>query len=173
MNFFLSMMAVLSIFGFRSAKDPDAVLDRKIWEYSRILQTTNNLQVSGLGRGFKDEKIAIVGVDYNIYKDVQLDEARINIVKLTEFYLHKINSDPELQPLLFTRPFNLKNLELGISYMRPTGGFSAEIARSFAKEGLVYYSKYDPSNGRLERIHIETYEEALAIVNGKKALSED
>ena len=173
MNFFLSMMAVLSIFGFRSEKDPGSLLDKKIWEYSRILKATNNLQVSGTGGGLKDEKINLFMVNYALYKDVQLEEARINIVKLTEFYLHKINSDPELQSLLVITPFSVANLRLGIRYMQPLGEFSHEIANSFTKEGSVFYSKYNPINDTLERVHQETYEEALAIVNGKKALSKD
>ena len=172
MNFFLSMMTILAIFGLRSANDPGAVLDRKIWEYSRILKSTNNLHISGTGGGLKDKKIRLFMVNYDIYKDVQLDEARTNIVKLTEFYLHKINSDPELQPLLLTRPFSVKNLELGIGYIQSNGSRSTSIGYSFTKEGSVFYSKYNPINDNLERVHQETYEEALAIVNGKKTLSE-
>ena len=173
MNFFLSMMTILSIFGLRSANDPGAVLGRKIWEYSRILKARNNLHISGTGGGLKDKKIRLFMVNYDIYKDVELDEARINIVKLTEFYLQKINSDPELRPLLVTNPFTIKNLELGISYVQPSGDHSTLVARSFMNEGTVFYSKYDETQKMLVDLHKETYEEALAIVNGKKVVSED
>ena len=172
MNFFLSVMTVLSMFGLRSANDPGAVLDRKTWEYSRILKATNNLHISGTGGGLKDKKIRLFMVNYDIYKDVELDEARTNIVKLTEFYLHKINSDPELQPLLVTIPLGCQNLRLGISYVQPSGDHSTLVARSFMKEGTVFYSKYDEKQKMLVDLHKETYEEALAIVNGNKVVFE-
>ena len=169
MNFFLSMVTALSLFGFRSGKDPGELLNKKIWEYSRILKATNNLHVSGMGGGLKDDKIRLFMVTYDIYKDAKLDEARVYTVKLIEFYLYKINNDPDLQDLLVSNPFCVTNLELGIGYMNPEGRFSSEVAHSFTKEGSVFYSKYDPINDRLERIYQETYEEALSIVNGQKS----
>jgi len=51
MNLFLSMMTALSLFGFRLEKDPGEILDKKIWEYSRILKATNNLHLTGTGGG--------------------------------------------------------------------------------------------------------------------------
>ena len=171
MTLILSTMVVLSMFGFKSSPEPRELIDKKISDYSRILKNTNGLTLTGIGGGIRDEKIAIFGVGYEICKDVQINEARKNIVNLIEFYLHKINSDPELEGLLLNNPFNPKNLELGIRYVEPNGKYSSAIAHSFTKEGKVFYSNYDPINDRLERIHQETYEEALAIVNGQKNAS--
>ena len=172
MNFFLSMMTVFSLFGFRSEKDPGELLDKKIWEYSRILKATNNLHLTGMGGGLKDEKIRLFMVNYAVCKDVQIAEARMNIVKLMEFYLYKINNDSDLEKFLFYTPFQCVNLELGISYLQANGEPSSPIARSSAREGSVFYSKYDPVKDTLERIYQETYEEALAIVNGQKSAPE-
>lgn len=169
MNIFSGIILALSIFGFTSNPEPDELIDKKISDYSRILKATNNLTLIGKGRGLKEEKIAIVGADYAICKDVQLEEARVNIVKLTEFYLHKINNDPDLENLLVSSPLQCTNLRLGISYLQANGEPSSPIARSSAREGSVFYSKYDPVKDTLERIYQETYEEALAIVNGQKS----
>jgi len=172
MNIFSGIILALSLFGFRSNLEPGELVDKKISDYSRILKATNNLTLIGKGRGLKEEKIAIVGADYAICKDVQLDEARLNIVKLTKFYLHNINNDPDLKNLLVNGPFCVTNLELGIAYIKPAGGFSSEVANSFTKEGSVFYSRYNPIKDVLVDFHKETYEEALAIVNGQKSAPE-
>ena len=172
MNIFSGIMLVLSLFGFTSNPEPRELIDIKILEYSSILKATNDLILTGKGGGLKDEKIAIVAADYAICKDVQIEEARVNIVKLTEFYLHKINNDPDLENLLFNNPFQCTDLEIGISYMQSNGRRSNFIARSFTKEGWIFYSTYDFLNQRLENVHEESYEEALAIVNGQKNASE-
>jgi len=111
-------------------------------------------------------------VNYVMFKDVEIDEARKNIVKLTEFYLYKINNDPDLQNLLVSNPFCVTNLTLGIAYKKSGGGFSSEVAYSFAKEGAVCHCKYDSVKDMLVDLHRETYEEALATVNGQKNASE-
>ena len=165
-------MMALSIFGFKSNPEASEIIDEKISEYSRILKSTNNLTVTGTGRGLKDDKIAIVGADYRVCKDVEIEEARINIVKLTEFYLHKINNDPDLKNLLFSDPFRCTDLRLGISYIQSNGDYSYALARSFTKEGKVFYYTFDPVKDMLVDLHRETYEEALAIVNGQKTAPE-
>jgi len=168
MTFFLSIMTFLAIFGFKSEVEPQDVLAKKIAEYSRILKATNNLQVTGTGGGIKDEKIRLFMADYAIFKDVQIEEARSNIVKLTEFYLHKINNDLELKPLLITYPMTHVNLELGNSYLQPNGKMSSLLTFAYMNGKTVRYSRYDYSTGSLVDIYEETYEEALAIVNGQK-----
>jgi len=172
MSILSGIMMALSIFGFKSDPDSQDLLAKKIAEYSRILKVTNNLRVTGTGGGIKDEKIRLFMVNYNLYRDVQIEEARKNIVKLTEFYLYKINNDPDLENLLFNNPFQCKDLELGISYIQPNGDYSYALARSFTKEGKVFYYTFDPVKDMLVDLYRETYEEALAIVNGQKNASE-
>ena len=172
MNIFSGIILALSLFGFRSSPEPGELIDIKILEYSRILKATNNLTLRGKGGGLKDEKIRLFMADYAVCKDVQIEEARVNIVKLTEFYLHKINNDPNLENLLIETPFPYTNLSIGISYLKADGKRSSELAGSLLQEGWVFYDTFDKETDMLVDVYKETYEEALAIVNGQKNASE-
>lgn len=160
------------MFGFKSKIDSQDVLARKIAEYSRILKVTNNLTLTGTGQGFKEDKIAVVAVDYDIYKDVQIKDARINIVNLIQFYLYKINNDPDLANFLVSNPFGYANLKLGIGYMKPNGRFSDHVAYTYLKDDCIFYTRFDQEKDTLVDLYKETYAEALAIVNGQKSSSE-
>ncbi|NGX41646.1 MAG: hypothetical protein KR126chlam4_01489 [Candidatus Anoxychlamydiales bacterium] len=106
---------------------------------------------------------------YSLEK-VNLQQARKVLINCIENLLNEINNNKELGNYLYTVPFTYKNLDLGIFFFNKKGRPRNEnyIYTCAIDEDTIYYKIAYP-NGTFKRIHEETYDEALKIVEREQS----
>ena len=101
---------------------------------------------------------------------VNLQEARKILINSTKNLLHEINNNKEISNYLYSTPFTHRNLDLGISFFNKKGKhrYKNYISGCAINGNTIYYKIAYP-NGTFARIHEESYDEALKIVEGEKS----
>ncbi len=129
-----------------------------------------HLDCFGTGGRFADN-VAEIDIKFIAFQKGTIEEARILEVKMIEDLLVRINAHEKIRPFLNTYPFDLKNIEISISFRKEDGSCYTDgsiVYVSHIKNNLSYRAE-DPKTGQLIGIHKEPYEEALKIVNSKSS----
>ncbi len=104
-------------------------------------------------------------VFYSLEK-LDMNNARKKLILCAEEYLNEINTNEELKKYLYKHPFTNKEIYFCISFFESNGQrLKDEYITSCALDEDIIYYTVEYSDGSFERIHEETYEEALGIVN--------
>ncbi len=107
------------------------------------------------------------------FEKANLQQARKVLINCIENLLNEINNNKEISSYLYSAPFTYKNLDLGIFFFNKKGKPRNEnyIYTCAIDEDKIYYKTAYP-NGTFARIHEETYEESLKIVESEKSNKE-
>lgn len=123
------------------------------------------------GKGGDPGKYLGMYVAFQSNKPILKDEARRLILSISEEFLKKINENEEIRPQLQNFPFTIKNIEVAIFFTNPDGTDAKDpyIGVVGNTEGKIRYKTNDPDKEYgYKTWEEETYEEAVAIVEGQK-----
>lgn len=116
------------------------------------------------------DNIKKIHLGFDLKKKVEIDEARLRLVEMTEEFLEEINSDEKLRPYLDNYPFNHKNAELSIGFKDSKGFFFEEgVATVMIVGNKVFYSISKDRTSPLVTVLSETYSEAFEKVKQQKS----
>jgi hypothetical protein len=139
---------------------------------AKQLQQEDNLILVGTG-GRMMHDIQMMAMSFDIYHEVDLNEARELLVHAVEKYLLAINSDEKIRPYLHEYPFNAKNIEIRIWILNADKTVVAldKIFYCNAIEGICNYYLHLPEIYSRKLICEETFEEAVEKVKDPLATS--
>ncbi|NGX49293.1 MAG: hypothetical protein K940chlam5_00891 [Candidatus Anoxychlamydiales bacterium] len=147
---------------------------------SKKFQKENNLILSGYGINLNESietpernSIHKFYVTFFSKEKLNLNAAREKLIKSIGNFLAKINNDVKIRNYIYEYPFNYKGLHFSIAFYSEEGKPRKEkyIHSCTLAENSIYYKIAYP-NGTFKRIHEETYEEALKIVESQKSNKE-
>lgn len=95
-----------------------------------------------------------------------LEEARRCYVEETQRLIKYFNSSKKINNQLNFEPFTIEDMEYAVAFEDSSSQYYAPpyIAFVYSIRGNVLYDIYNPDTGQLERLHKESYEEAVRIV---------
>lgn len=159
---FLSLSLVFAVASCNSEPYYVRKTNQLITSFAKEVASTDHMHLSMNGGAlYKDIKSIDMGFQSNRYVDVE--QARLIYISLSQRFIAKMNSDLEIRPYLHNFPSTYKNVFLSICFMNSKNDFIGEpyIARVKEINGTVFYSTYDGQ--RLQSTYKEPYEEALRI----------
>ncbi len=111
------------------------------------------------------DQIKMLSLAFLYRHPIDIEEGRELLVFAVQEFLAEVNANERVRPYLNNFPFEPKNISLSIYLQNRDGStFGAgKLSAIWANEGMMQY-KIEDSNKRLEKIHQETYQEALQIV---------
>lgn len=135
-------------------------------KYQEELSKELNFKLCGYGGSLMHD-IEGVNQDFNVVLKPDLAEARRLMVYCIEKLQTAINEDKKLRPYLREYPFSKNRIELSIGFINSRSCYEPDssVDYAFALNGRIFYSKWSTITNHFERVHEETYEEALKIVS--------
>jgi hypothetical protein len=109
------------------------------------------------------DQIKMLGIAFNYYKEVDLEEARELLIYAGTTFLDIINSNEEIRKYLDVYPFKPENVDIRIFLQNLDGTeFSPEkLCVITMIDGMLEYDAKNPETLRLLRVHKETYDKAV------------
>ena len=137
-------------------------------EIAQKLAKLYDLQPSGTG-GSIHEEVKEMFLAFDCYRKHDVAEARRLIVACALKYMEAFNSNEAIRPHLSQYPFTANNIELAIIFFAPDHEFVeiGELVTVDVLKGRVNYSVRKDEYTH-KRIHFESFEEALKIVEEEK-----
>ncbi len=164
-SFFLSLLFILGC-SQRDPYDYEVIADQITKQTILQLEKEKGLIAIGTGGGMMGD-IYNMGISFQYFQPLNLEESRKLLVYTVQTYLNNINSNKEVRPYLHNYPFPIKNIEIRIWGRQPNGDILPpnQLGYICALDGVLSYEssksgKFEPRKILLE----ETYEEALKIV---------
>jgi hypothetical protein len=157
---------------------------RRMSEHQKILRKITNayidksikeegFRLSSFGGGMIGD-IQRIHLGFDLLAELDIDKARVLVVRKEEEFLDILNGNREVRPYLHVYPFPAERFEFEIGFENTSGRLFAEspnLAFVFVGSGKVHYSIYNKEKSELETIYTEPYEEAYKIVYGENAPS--
>ena len=119
--------------------------------------------------------IQTMGIEFEYFHLVNLEEARELLVYAIQVFLHNINSNKEVRPFLHNYPFTTKNIEITIWIYQKSGKnpHQGNIECITLYQNKLTYKLTAPSKFELWPIlHEETYAEALEALRKQNSTTE-
>lgn len=142
------------------------------------LEKKYGLRLCGVGGGTNtEEKIHDIMMSLELYTPLSKDECRKIIVEAAQILLSKVNSRPEIRPLLETHPFPLEKININIFLWKSNGEelYDPEIDTVGLILGNIEYcisdnpfSCTDSDPFSYKEVMIEPYKEAVKTVARQK-----
>ena len=152
-------------------KDPEYVkmADRITAKVAKKLKEDKGLHACGVSGRMMDD-IKKMGLDFQFFHLVTIDEARELMVNAISEYLAAINENEAIRPFLHNYPFTAKNLEISIWILLPDRRDPPKDEIHLIqlyKGNIAYYPDFS-NRHPYQPLYIETYEDAA-----KKLHSQD
>jgi len=173
----LGIILLSSLFYSCGSIEPKASKDQSPLDYEKIadgitnktakkLQKEKGLVLIGTGGQMMND-IQMMAMSFDLYREVNLEEARELLVFIVQKYLKNINKTEEIKPYLHEDPFTVGNIEIRIWLHNPDG---SDLASEKIRYISVLEGKFKCRSELLGRrpFHEESYEEAVKIVNSQK-----
>lgn len=125
----------------------------------------------------KNKNVRFLGYSGAMFSDIEtldlhfesrslnnIDDARIEIVKLTEEFLDIVNNDNNVKTYLKNYLFTPQNLRISIEYINNA---DLDECVTFAQVVMLYGKIFYYPNSGMKYLKKETYEEAKEIVNSQ------
>jgi len=114
------------------------------------------------------DDIKNITLDYEICKNVDIDEARLLLVKYAEELLLSINLNEKARPYLHDYPFTYKNIKFSLTFVQPDMSFTQKpnityVTINTSRDHRVDYCTFDQNARKLRTAYKEPYPEALRI----------
>jgi hypothetical protein len=128
----------------------------------------HNLTFDGVGLSIPNNNLRLIDLSFVQNKPANIEEARIQLVRLIQKTIEAVNEDKNLRPLMTIYPFTENEVELRISFCEVQGDCFNDPSRNiyfvFNVNGkVVYYTRN--SEGRIAKIFEEPYSEAVQKAN--------
>ncbi len=148
-------------------EDYEVYVNQIIDSFANEMEKEHGLVCKGHG-GRMPHDVEDIGVSFNCYRRVSIEEARRLEVKATERFLEIINSNEKIRPFLREFPFKPNRGKVSISFrtadnLRYTDGSVAYVTQF---KNTISYCADEETSPSLITLKKEPYEEALKIVNG-------
>ncbi len=129
-----------------------------------------DLEISGFTLSGGKKGYDTIGIDFDKRGILSKNEGRKIIVECLNDLLNEINSNSELQPYLFLRPFSIKNIRVTILILDADGKliYYPSIEIIGARNGHIsYLAKSMEDEYKFVSLGKETFEEAVKIVESQ------
>jgi hypothetical protein len=142
----------------------DRIPSNIINSYCRQVQREKDWRLEATGSVNLDPGIQCKTLGFRGSQLLTLEQARSLFVEETEKLLAQLNKKNSQNT-----PFTIRNVDYGVGFEYRSCQYRSDIhvAHIFSSRNRVVYQKYDSLSEQLVTIHEETYDEALAIVQGK------
>ncbi|NGX64035.1 MAG: hypothetical protein KR126chlam6_01459 [Candidatus Anoxychlamydiales bacterium] len=155
------------IFDYKNEPKYVHLSDEVIKKTANALKSEKGLYMIGHG-GELMYDVKKLAISFVCNYEINMKEGRELIVYSVHKFLSNINSNEQIRPYLNEFPFQVKDIDIAISF---------KVREKIKKDSIdfvsIYYGKvfYDISDKEevLKTIHEETYEEALKIVESEKS----
>jgi hypothetical protein len=152
--------------------DYEALVDEVTTETAYQLMREDQLYIIGTGGGLMRE-IHRISMDFQCLQEMDLMQAREVLVSALEKYLSNINNSDKVRPYLHNYPFQIKDIEIAIFFMKPNRDdrpFNT-IRVASASRGRLEYDAHGKKNPYSTYFIVceETYEEAVEKLAQEKA----
>ncbi|MCH9632474.1 MAG: hypothetical protein S4CHLAM6_08100 [Chlamydiae bacterium] len=109
------------------------------------------------------DKIKEVNLFYSSKSSVNIDDARLLIVKITDRFLDDVNNNKYLKGDLATYPFTSEKLDITVFFRGRDGKYakSPDVAQVSMHKGVVTFYKF--AQGSFQIIHQENFQRASKI----------
>jgi len=174
---FLIMISLLSYFNFLNASDYEEkqLVGAVFSEVISNMEEKYHMQCFASGGAMMDS-IKSLKLSFDLYRPIQVDEAREILVDLTEIFLNAVNQKVKIHPYLANYPFLPENLNILICFSNLDGSIivSPEISSISLVHGEVLYKVrgLESSYGRI-KTKVEPYAEAKKIVQQRSGSYEE
>jgi len=144
-------------------------------EHFRFIKKQGDFHIYGNGGDFNNGKINLVIVSADKVGSASIEQARKDIVFLTQDIIRRLNSSQNVLPYLSNSPFNYKQLEYSIIYCKSDlypiiteiNPEYQEITYASLLMGKIFYYIKPSKKPGFEKVHEESYEEALEILKNQ------
>lgn len=158
-----------SFFCFFGTQRPDIKMINKHINSFAAQEEKKGFYLFGSGGEMMDN-IKKVHLSFDLQKKVEVDEARVMLVEMTQKFMQQVNSDEKIRPYLENYPFTHLNTEFSISFKDSRHIYLQEgIALAMMVKDKIYYSISDSETGPFKHVYEETYAEALEKVKAQKS----
>lgn len=142
-----------------------------LFSYVKKMEKEEPWYLSSYGGSFYGGVVRELYLGFHLYdRKVDIAEARRLLTTAANDFLAYINQNSKLQPHLIHSPFVTKDIQFRLSFLNDDDTFivgDSSISSIFLMDGKIFYSVDDDAAGCLKRVHRETYEEALQIVQNE------
>jgi hypothetical protein len=144
-----------------------------IRSFSKQVKEEFGFESTGSG-GSMPHDVQEISVDFVVYQNATVEQARELEVKLTEKFVKIINAHEKIRPFLREYPFPSSRACVSISFEKPRKASPRSLKTQtvtyvFQANGRLYYQAENPLNQYVYKdIKDEPYEEALKIVEKSK-----
>ncbi len=163
LGFFVLLLMVTS--SCNDVRPCDKVFHRILGEW---IKEAKNLDLIGVGPGggIKEEKITNLGITFRTEEMMNLSEAREKIVAVCSLVSNIVERHPEYLGYFPDYRLDINTIETGIIGPAPPDADTDHISAVILVVGNVAYFSAESQKERhmSTRVHEETYEEALEIV---------
>jgi len=143
------------------------VADRLTYEFVTQVAQDYDLHCYGSGGAMATE-IKSIALSLWTNKELNAEDFRELVVRLTETFLKKINQCENIDLYLAKYPATHYNIDIIIESTKKKVSSSDEVYQCFKTKNKLRYCKcYDAEKRDIETLYTETYEEALAIVQAQ------
>ena len=142
--------------------------------FSKKMYAEKGLVTIGTGGGAakgSSKGLTTLSVTMHCYQKVNIQQARNLLLECVDEYVIEINKHKEFKQYAYSFPFDVKNIEISLLFvdkMKQDCYLPPYIATAHADERELSYCLSPDSDGPLQRVLTETYEEACALVRGKQ-----
>jgi hypothetical protein len=138
-----------------------------LYETSSSINKKYKLNTGGTIVSMPRGNIKSLGLSFDSRQNLSKEQMRKLLIQLSGEFLHKINTNEDIQPYLTKRPFTLENIQIQIFNHDEHGNWTSdpEIGIGRVSQGGISYSTYKPNNEYGYKNNFkETYEEALKLI---------
>jgi hypothetical protein len=163
----LLLFSPYNIFSAQHFKVPvyEKNADKLTDQVAKKITRETGLRLCGTGGGMMDN-IQMMAMSFDHYGEITVEEARELLLCCVNEYLSAINADEKIRPHLIHYPFTSKDVEIAI-FVRDSKDkkipLDALCVVSSVNGKLVYRNR-DSQTKRMKRIHEETFEEAVKLI---------
>ncbi len=143
----------------------EKLADRITLITSDKIEKETGLRLIGINGGMMDH-IRVMGMSFDCYKNINMEEGRKLVIHCVNEYLSAINSNEALRPHLVHYPFTPQDVEIAL-YIRGSDNNDVPLGALFVvseRNGKIVYKIREPDPIILKRIYEEPFEEAVKIL---------
>lgn len=145
----------------------EQLVNQTLAKAAKIIKKKYQLQPVGEGVAMPGGPIQQLVLEFSTNARYTKEQLRSLLIKCAKELLEQIQTNEEIQPFLFTRPFTIQNVEITIYNHDQTGRrvYDPEIATASFSRGILAYKTVDQEDEFKYQSWIEeTYEEALQAI---------
>jgi len=144
-------------------------------EHFRFIKKQGDFHIYGNGGNFNKGKINLVIISADKIGSANIEQARRDIIFLTQDIIQRLNSSQKLQPYLSNPPFDHNQLQYSITYCKNNlysnitekDEQNQKITLVSLLMGKISYDVRPSEKSGYKEVHEESYEEALEILKNQ------